>query len=55
MEVMPRKRHVSRNPVNIAAVRSRLVMPRKRHVSRNINAQLNMASAPGHASQEACE
>ena len=33
--VMPRKRHVSRNPEMQAAIASIDVMPRKRHVSRN--------------------
>ena len=32
---MPRKRHVSRNPIGAAVKMSSIVMPRKRHVSRN--------------------
>ena len=35
IQVMPRKRHVSRNLQNSAGAAIDLVMPRKRHVSRN--------------------
>ena len=35
MEVMPRKRHVSRNLDPVIDLLYLIVMPRKRHVSRN--------------------
>ena len=35
MYVMPRKRHVSRNPLVCKPHQAKHVMPRKRHVSRN--------------------
>ena len=55
VNVMPRKRHVSRNLSVVAADAGASVMPRKRHVSRNLIQRLTAELHLRHASQEACE
>ena len=54
-EVMPRKRHVSRNFLVEEGALFLQVMPRKRHVSRNVAEKVQMSIFDRHASQEACE
>ena len=53
--VMPRKRHVSRNDKWATEKCSCEVMPRKRHVSRNTEEMNPEEETKRHASQEACE